>query len=262
MIIPFYKYHGTGNDFILVNQMLVGYLRNPDPGTILDICNRRFGVGADGLILLEKSERADFRMVYYNSDGNMSTMCGNGGRCLVHLAHELQLFKEECVFEAADGLHEARIHPNGVIDLKMQDVDGYSHEDEGYVIQTGSPHLVVLTEDLDGLDVVARGRTIRNRPRYRDDGINVNFIKIENDRITVRTYERGVEGETLSCGTGVTAAALLTPILSDRFENAKKLKVHTLGGRLSVAFDRTGSTYSNVWLSGPAVKVFEGQIEA
>lgn len=260
MILPFYKYQGTGNDFIIINQLVVGYMRTPEASLIESLCSRKFGIGCDGLIILEESKKADFRMTYYNADGHESTMCGNGGRCVAHLAQSLKLFRRSCRFEAIDGIHEATVHDNGIVELKMGDVSGVERSDDGYVLNTGSPHIVVPVENLEDMDVFKEGRRRRHEPPFTEDGINVNFIEKRNDGIFVRTYERGVEDETLSCGTGVTACALVTPLIYSQWQDANTVKVMTRGGELSVRFRNKEGSFQDIWLTGPATKVYEGQI--
>ncbi len=260
MIVPFYKYHGTGNDFVIVNQMLVGYLKNPSRDLVMNICRRRYGVGADGLIILQKSEFADFKMTYFNADGGISTMCGNGGRCLVHLARDLRLFDYECTFEAADGLHQATVSKDGMVSLRMNDVHGFHADNGRYIVDTGSPHMVVPKESVTEVDVFAEGKALRNEEPYKLEGINVNFVENNNAGIHVRTYERGVEDETLSCGTGVTACALMASEIYDDKRDLRDMLVETTGGRLKVNFAKAGQSFTDIWLTGPAVKVFEGQL--
>ena len=252
--IEFYKYQGTGNDFVMIDNRDLTFPK--DTETIKNLCDRRFGIGGDGLILLEDGKNVDFTMVYYNSDGNESTMCGNGGRCLVAFAHFLDVFEEKCTFNAIDGLHEAEIK-NGIVKLKMIDVDRILQDGENSVLNTGSPHFVQFVKDLNQYKVYQHGNEIRNSATYQKEGINVNFVEqISDDEIFVRTYERGVEDETFSCGTGATAAALV--FLQDKSQKAVQVKV--LGGKLKVYADKQGNSYHNIWLEGPAKQVFKGKI--
>jgi diaminopimelate epimerase len=224
------------------------------------LCDRRFGIGADGLMLLNSHSGYDFEMKYYNADGGESTMCGNGGRCLVKFAADRGIVRTEYRFLAIDGEHQASIEADGTVALKMNDVKRVTNDHGKYILNTGSPHYVDLVEDVMHLDVVDRGRQVRYSDTFRKEGINVNFVQqtSDPDRIIVRTYERGVEDETYSCGTGVTAAALVC------FHNENgynRVEVKTKGGNLSVEYDKTEGQYQNIWLIGPAVHVFEGDIE-
>lgn len=253
--IEFYKYQGTGNDFVMIDNRDLEFPKEKE--LIERLCDRRFGIGGDGLILLEDDENSDFRMVYYNSDGNESTMCGNGGRCIVAFAHFLDIFENTATFMAVDGLHEAEIH-NGIVKLKMIDVAGISKDGEDSVLNTGSPHYVKYVEDVANFKVYDEGNKIRNSATYKNEGINVNFAEaIGENEIFVRTYERGVEDETYSCGTGATAAALV--YMKDRNENRVNVKV--LGGNLKVYAEKNGGSFQNVWLEGPAKQVFRGKTD-
>lgn len=254
--IPFYKYQGTGNDFILIDNRKKLY-QNLTTEEVEKLCDRRFGIGADGLILLEPSSKADFKMVYYNSDGNQSTMCGNGGRCIVAFAHFLGLFKQTCLFEAIDGMHQARFS-EGIVHLKMIDVPKITKVENDFVLDTGSPHYVQYAEDLKNLPVFDKGKSIRYSESFKKEGINVNFAEVlEEDSLFVRTYERGVEDETFSCGTGVTASALT--YMKEKASNHVNIQV--LGGRLEVKADSKEDGFENIWLIGPAEQVFSGKIE-
>ncbi|MDR2205109.1 MAG: diaminopimelate epimerase [Flavobacteriaceae bacterium] len=248
----FYKYQGTGNDFVMIDNRNLAFAK--DKNIIEKLCNRKFGIGADGLILLENAADCDFKMVYYNADGNESTMCGNGGRCIVAFADFLNIIENQCKFTAIDGLHEAEIR-NEIVKLKMSDVDKIEIIDGNFVLNTGSPHVVKYVSDVKNYRVYENGNEIRNSEKYRNGGINVNFTEaISENEIFVRTYERGVENETLSCGTGVTAAALV--FMKDK--NLNTLNVKTLGGNLKVYAEKTGDSFKNIWLEGEAVQVFEG----
>jgi len=253
----FYKYQGTGNDFVIIdNRQEIFDISNTK--LINHLCDRRFGIGADGLILLENHNAADFKMVYFNADGNESSMCGNGGRCVSAFAKYLGVIENEGTFEAVDGLHHVIIEDE-VIKLKMQDVDIIDKKD-GYVfLDTGSPHHVQFQEGLNDFDVKTEGAKIRYSHLYNEAGSNINFVEaIDNKTFAVRTYERGVEGETLSCGTGVTAVALAMHNISETEKNLITLK--TKGGILKVSFEETGTSYSNVWLIGPAIMVYKGEL--
>lgn len=259
MNIIFYKYQGTGNDFVIMDNR-DGVYNNLTKKQVKFLCDRKFGIGADGLMLLNNKEGYDFEMIYYNADGNTSSMCGNGGRCLVKFAAYLGIHKLTYKFIAVDGEHEAEIENNHVIRLKMKDVNGVDEHNTYVVLNTGSPHYVKFTNDVANTDVVEAGRSIRNSARFIEEGINVNFVEsIGEDDIFVRTYERGVEDETLSCGTGVTAAALVSAHNQRGFN---RVEVKTHGGRLSVEYNKNSDKdFSDIWLCGPATFVFKGEIE-
>jgi len=258
--IEFIKYHGTGNDFIILDGFKSAYDADTwSAEQIKLMCHRNFGIGADGLIICAPSADSDFQMVYYNSDGYQSSMCGNGGRCILHFAYQNQYCSDEAVFEAIDGLHQGQVKGD-IISLKMQDVSTYEQlNDKAYFIDTGSPHYVTFHEGVDKLDIVAEGRKIRYNERFKFKGTNVNFVEKVESQIRVRTYERGVEDETLSCGTGVVAASLISQIHFDSKVNS--CKVLTKGGSLKVSFESEDNTFKNIWLIGPATPVFRGQIE-
>lgn len=258
MQLHFYKYQGTGNDFVILDNRKNEL--NLSKEQIRFLCDRRFGIGADGLMLLNTHAHYDFEMKYYNADGRESSMCGNGGRCLVKFAHDKGILKSEYHFIASDGEHLASVEPDGTVALKMSDVDTVRDEDGKFILNTGSPHYVCMVENVMHLDVVERGRHIRYNDEFRNEGINVNFVEQTDDRdkIIVRTYERGVEDETYSCGTGVTAAALVCYHNENGYNH---VVVKTKGGKLSVEFDRIDDCFKNIWLIGPAIKAFEGDIE-
>ncbi len=257
MLQTFYKYQGTGNDFIIFDNR-DGSLAFTNE-QIRKLCDRRFGIGADGLMLLGIGAGFDFTMQYYNSDGKESSMCGNGGRCLVKFAYQSGIHRSKYHFKASDGEHEATIEENGWVHLKMRDVSGVKDISGDRVLNTGSPHYVKPTAELANFDVVSEGRAIRNSPEFSTEGINVNFVEVKNKSLFVRTYERGVEEETLSCGTGVTASAL---VFAHNESGFNRVEVETRGGKLAVEFDKTGSDeYQNIWLCGPAEFVFKGEIE-
>ena len=254
MSFEFYKYQGTGNDFILIDNRSQIFPKN-DTKLVAQMCDRKFGIGADGLILLEEHPTANFTMVYYNSDGNLSSMCGNGGRCITHFANHLGIIDSEANFEAVDGMHEAVIR-DGIVSLRMNDVDGIEVTEEHVFLDTGSPHHVTMVEELDNYDVFGKGRAIRN-DRYGKEGANVNFVSaISPAEFAVRTYERGVEDETLSCGTGVTAVALA---MHERGETtSEEVTLRTPGGILKVTFRKKENGYTDINLIGPAVQVYKG----
>jgi diaminopimelate epimerase len=260
MNFSFYKYQGTGNDFVILDNRAQQY-QSITPQQVKAICNRRFGVGADGLMLLNQKEGYDFEMIYYNADGNPSTMCGNGGRCLVKFAYHMGIHKFTYRFLAIDGEHEAELDKNNHIRLKMQDVDSVEMHPSFAVLNTGSPHYVKYTNNVADAHVVEMGKQIRYSPTYADlGGINVNFVEnTGEDSIFVRTYERGVEDETLSCGTGVTAASLMSAHNERGFN---RVEVKTPGGLLSVEFNKTSeTTFTDIWLCGPATFVYKGEID-
>ena len=254
----FYKYQGTGNDFVMIDNRQQTFDKN-NTKHIAFLCDRRFGIGADGLILLENHPDLDFRMVYYNADGNESTMCGNGGRCLVAFAKQLGVINEHAVFEAIDGVHYAYINDNDIVRLQMQDVNTVEKHPNHVFLNTGSPHHVQFEDSIEDFDIKNKGAKIRYGEPYNAEGTNVNFVKkISNEIFAVRTYERGVEDETLSCGTGVTAVALAMHALGETTNNSITLKVQ--GGELKVSFDVDNGVYKNVWLIGPAKLVYKGTV--
>lgn len=258
MQINFFKYQGTGNDFILIDNRDMQFNRK-DHALVAKLCDRRFGIGADGLMLLQNATGYDFEMVYYNSDGNESSMCGNGGRCIVEFARTLGLVKDKAFFLATDGEHEAIVKP-GFISLKMNNVSkveqtaGYSY------LNTGSPHYVEFVNDVENYNVFEKGRAIRNSERFKAEGTNVNFVEKKYNQLFVRTYERGVEAETYSCGTGVTAAALVAA-LKHVSTTETFCEIKTLGGDLKVTFQQhPDHSFTDIWLEGPATFVFKGSI--
>jgi len=258
MKIEFSKYQGTGNDFVIIdnrdNQVPVLTTK-----FINHICDRRFGVGADGLMLLGHKHGYDFEMIYYNADGKESSMCGNGGRCLVKFAHHVGILKSFYHFLAVDGEHIAEIDHGGWVRLKMKNVTKVEHHNSHYILNTGSPHFVRFAVNVPSIDVVTTGREIRHSAAFEQEGINVNFVELLNDdSIYVRTYERGVEDETLSCGTGVTASALIAAHNDNGFN---RVEVKTPGGHLSVEFEKSDDqNFKNIWLCGPAEFVYKGEI--
>jgi diaminopimelate epimerase len=259
MQLHFYKYQGTGNDFVIMDNRSGG-LNGLTEAQVKHLCDRRFGIGGDGLMLLNQHPQYDFEMKYYNSDGRQSSMCGNGGRCLVKFAHDMGMNKTSYHFIAVDGEHDAEVNSDGTVSLKMNDVERINTDGLDYVLNTGSPHYVQFTEGVMDLDVFQQGRAIRNSDTYKEKGINVNFVERQQEGggIIVRTYERGVEDETFSCGTGVTAAAL---VCHTNDSGLNEVAVQTRGGRLRVKYDKQGDTFKDIWLIGPAEKVFEGTVE-
>jgi diaminopimelate epimerase len=262
MKIVFEKYHGTGNDFIMLDNRKQQYSVLKEK-QIEFLCNRRFGIGADGLILLEKDADADFRMVYYNSDGRISSMCGNGGRCLAAFAKSLKLVKDKCTFIAADGMHEALIDGSipPVVKLKMKDVEKVEEIGSDFFLNTGSPHYVRFVKDVTSIEVNEDGSRIRYSSRFQKEGTNVNFVQSIKEKIIVRSYERGVEEETLSCGTGVVASALASVSKGIIKKSSGVVDVDVMGGMLKVHFEKSGSGYKNVWLEGEATFVYKGEME-
>lgn len=257
MKISFYKYQGTGNDFVMIDNRLLTFPKQ-DNALIARLCDRRFGIGADGLILLENDTNTDFRMIYFNADGNEGSMCGNGGRSIVAFAKFLGIIKDSTLFVAIDGLHDAAIKDT-VVSLKMKDVEDITIRKNAVYMDTGSPHHVQMVSDIDTFEVYKEGAKLRYG-LYGKSGSNINFVEQEsNDTFTIRTYERGVEDETLSCGTGVTAAALSMHKIGKTKNN--KVTVNAKGGQLEVGFDCTDGGYSNVHLIGEAKQVFKGEIE-
>ena len=258
MELTFYKYQGTGNDFIIFDNR-DGNLSSITEKTIKHLCDRKFGIGADGVMLLNIKEGFDFEMVYFNADGKPSSMCGNGGRCMVRFAKDVGIKKENYKFIAVDGPHEATIDLDNTIRLKMQDVHKADTHGGYAILNTGSPHYIKYSVDVKDIDVIHKGREIRYSSEFEEEGININFVENTGEySIYVRTYERGVEDETLSCGTGVTAAALMSAH-HDRGFN--QVEVQTNGGHLSVEFNRTGDeSFTDIFLCGPATFVFKGSI--
>lgn len=258
MRMTFYKYQGTGNDFIIVDNRLQQIDKN-NTKRIAELCDRRFGIGADGFILLENDTSSDFKMVYYNADGNESTMCGNGGRCIVAFAKFLGLIGTKTEFLAIDGLHNACIEGD-IVHLQMQNVSNIEVYDKHLFLDTGSPHHIEVVDDVETLDVKTIGAQIRYGRPYNENGSNVNFVQqLSNNSFAVRTYERGVEDETLSCGTGVTAVALAMHNINRTVQN--EVVLQTQGGELKVRFKENTNGYKDIWLIGPAVQVYKGEIE-
>jgi len=258
-VIQFFKYQGTGNDFIMIDNRTDLFPKN-NTKLIEKLCDRRFGIGADGLILLGNDKISDFQMVYYNSDGNESSMCGNGGRCIVAFAKQLGVIQSETKFIAVDGPHYAKISSEGIVSLQMKDVTDVKLEADYVYMNTGSPHHVALVDDVKSVPVKELGSQIRYSDLYGKAGSNVNFVEPISDTLfAVRTYERGVEDETLSCGTGVTAVAIAMNAIGKTLSNELHLLVE--GGELKVTFQKTGTSYTNVFLIGPATFVFEGTID-
>lgn len=257
MHLSFYKYQGTGNDFVMIDNRQQKFPKN-DTKLVARLCDRKFGIGADGMILLENDTDTDFKMVYYNADGNESTMCGNGGRCIVAFACFLGIIKENTRFLAIDGVHHATINGDKVR-LQMTDVDQIEVFDNYVYLDTGSPHHVQEITDIDNFDVKKNGEKLRYG-KYGKAGSNINFIsRVKDNLFKVRTYERGVEDETLSCGTGVTAVAIAMHRTGRASGNL--ISLDTPGGTLSVSFEEKAGKYAKVFLEGPAMQVFRGEID-
>lgn len=254
--IPFVKYQGTGNDFVMINAFEDGdIISKLDSNLVKRMCDRHFGVGADGLIILSPDEELEFKMIYFNSDGAISSMCGNGARCLAHFAHKLGIVGSTMRFNAVDGEHEALIDDQ--VSLKMKDVLTYSKMDKDFVLDTGSPHYLRFVSSLEGYDFIQQARKIRYSERFNEAGINVNFVLLKDEFVHMRTYERGVENETLSCGTGVVAASLASFLQSGE-KRLSPIHVVAPGGELSVVFNHSNGQFTEIWLKGPAEEVFKG----
>lgn len=253
MSLHFYKYQGTGNDFVIIDNRTNVFDRNNNELVKL-LCDRKFGVGADGLMLLQSHDNYDFEMVYYNADGFEGSMCGNGGRCLVKFAQDIGAIEDQTTFIAVDGEHEASIQ-EGNVHLKMTPVIDIENNDAFDFMDTGSPHYVEYVSNIESLNLVEAGRSVRYNDRFKTEGTNVNFVEILSEsELSVRTYERGVEDETLSCGTGVTACALSASLKG----HSSPISIKVLGGQLGVSFEKTEVGYDNIFLIGPAERVFEG----
>ena len=259
MELEFYKYQGTGNDFVMIDNRSNTFPKE-NTQLVAHLCDRRFGIGADGLILLDTDATSDFRMVYYNSDGNLSSMCGNGGRCLVAFAKKLNVIQNETTFVATDGLHYATVGADGIVSLQMIDVAEIKNTQDYSFLNTGSPHHVQIVEDLQHFNVKENGAAIRYGNLYGQAGSNINFVKkIDETTFSLRTYERGVEDETLACGTGATAVAIAMNATGQT--NSNEINLNVEGGKLAVSFDKVNEKYTNVFLKGPAEFVFKGTIE-
>lgn len=271
--MKFWKYQGAGNDFVMLDQRQHQWLARQDTGKIAQLCDRRFGIGADGLILLQNRPGYDFEMIYFNADGRESTMCGNGGRCIAAFAKHLGIIGDRCRFWAIDGEHEAVLserpenekqqNTNTLwVELKMSDVQNIEQQGNTFILNTGSPHYVRFVDDLENMDMVQEGRAVRYSERFKNEGINVNLVAQNADgSLAIRTYERGVEDETLACGTGVTAAAIVSLLHRGQNSGQTDIPVKARGGDLAVRFRANGNgTFSEIWLCGPAQLVFEGNV--
>lgn len=257
MNIPFNKYQGAGNDFIIIDNR--NGIFNPDDYEFINrLCDRRFGIGADGLILISNHEQADFEMKYFNSDGKLGSMCGNGGRCAAHFSWKKGIAGNKQKFIAFDGLHNASVDEN-TVRLEMRDINEFRIIDGNYFINTGSPHYVVFRDDIENMNVFEEGKKLRWSPQFAPGGTNVNFVSVKNNTLVIRTFERGVEDETLACGTGVTASAIAA-VLTGHFDK-NSVDVRARGGDLKVDFKISNEKVSEIWLTGPATYVFEGTIK-
>lgn len=259
MKISFSKYHGTGNDFIIIDNRKLQWM--PKQEEIARLCDRHLGIGADGLMLLTEKPGYDFYMTYYNSDGRESTMCGNGGRCMIIFAQSLALAGSEARFLAIDGEHMGKVNQKDSSDficLKMKDVTVEEIEVDHLFLNTGSPHYVIFTKEVETIDIIAEAKKIRFNERFREKGTNVDFVEVRDDHLFVRSYERGLEDETLSCGTGVTAAVLAYAVINPARHTS--MDVQTRGGALRVSFQQEGNSFTNIWLEGPAVLVYTGEV--
>lgn len=256
--IKFSKYQGAGNDFILIDNRNNDFDRSNED-LIERICDRKFGIGGDGLMLLQNSNNYDFEMVYFNADGREGTMCGNGGRCIVAFARDLEIIQTKTDFMAVDGAHQATITDNQV-NLGMIDVNTIHKDGPAFVLNTGSPHYVIEIKNLKDYDVFHNGASIRNNDIYGEKGINVNFVEKEAEGYFLRTFERGVEDETLACGTGATAAAMAMAIQEEQ-EGFIEIPIRVLGGQLYISFTKETNHFKEVHLKGPAEFVFKGEFK-
>ena len=256
-MLQFYKYHGAGNDFIFIYNFDNSFEDNPTH--IQFLCNRRTGIGADGLILLNtpNQENIEFEMRYFNADGYEGSMCGNGGRCAIAFAKKMELIENETIFKGIDGMHRGKIISENKnlmeVTLQMKNVDKIMPYRNGYYLDTGSPHVVQFVDNVETIDVVAQGKSIRHHSDF-PEGTNVNFVQIKENQLFVRTFERGVEDETLSCGTGVTASSLAYSLIHLNSE----ISIKTLGGNFKVSFQKQENTFKNIYLQGPVCFVFKG----
>jgi len=258
--IKFYKYQGAGNDFIMIDNRQ-NAVNHHNTVLIARLCDRRFGIGGDGIMFLQEKAGYDFEMVYYNADGQPSSMCGNGGRCIVAFAKYLGIIDRETDFLAVDGPHHAKISAScDWVSLQMIDVNEISRDGDAYVLDTGSPHYIELANNLNNKDVYSDGYAIRNNATYKAKGINVNFVEPVDKGYFVRTFECGVEAETYACGTGVTAVALAMAKHNNQ-TGRLNTPIKVLGGDLNIRFETDGTHFSHIFLEGPAVKVFEGEVE-
>ena len=256
MNLKFYKYQATGNDFILIDDRDQRF-NLEDSKYIQSLCKRRYGIGADGLILLRSHNKLDFEMIFFNSTGERSTFCGNGARCIIAFAKYLDIIIEETSFIAYDGTHKGSISKDNV-SLNMSDVNDINIQEDCIILDTGSPHLVKIVNGIQDFDVLRYGREIRYDKQFRDYGINVNFVELNNGKIFSRTYERGDEMESLSCGTGSVATAI--SLHKIKMIDTNDIVIHTTGGKLYVSFDIIDQSYTNIWLTGEASMTYSGNL--
>jgi diaminopimelate epimerase len=261
MNLVFHKYHGTGNDFILIDNRKDIF--RPEEKIISALCHRRLGIGADGLMTLNSHPETDFAMKYYNADGHEGTMCGNGGRCITAFARFLKIIDKETEFSAIDGVHKASILSESgsvsIVSLQMQDVIIPAQQKNSLFFDTGSPHYIEFVNSIEERDIFAEGKKIRWDKRFQPGGTNVNFVELDGDKLKVVTFERGVEDVTLSCGTGVTASALAAAVITGVKKGS--FDIRTDGGGLKVYFENIEDKFTDIWLEGPAERVFSGEIE-
>lgn len=261
----FFKYQGAGNDFILLDHREKQFNKILEPKLIAHLCHRHFGIGADGLILLEMDQGVDFVMKYFNSDGEEGSMCGNGGRCIVAFANDLGIANVEGNFKAADGIHQYKVLDNNEFSISIKDVLEVEVRSSGYFLNTGSPHWVEFVDDLNQIDIYNKGKMIRHDVSFGKGGTNVNFLCDTTEGLEIATFERGVEAETLACGTGVTASAIAYYIKNGWKVDDFEVSLQAKGGLLHVNFkpnhDSTIPTFTDIWLTGPAIKVFKGEIQ-
>jgi len=260
MRLNFSKYEGAGNDFIVIDDRKQSFPKE-DVNFISHLCHRQFGIGADGLILLREVKDFDFQMVYFNSDGRESSMCGNGARCITQFAHDIGIVSDKYQFKAIDGSHESIILSNNIATVKMSDVMGIEIGSDYYFINTGSPHCVIFINDLDALDIIKEAHKVRYNGRFKTDGVNVNFVTVTTNENRMRTYERGVENETLACGTGTVAVAIALAEKNKNTSLHQQYLIKAPGGNLKVTFNRKTEEFTNIWLEGPVHRVFSGVYE-
>ena len=259
MWLDFYKYEATGNDFIVIDnrKQLFDITNNY---LVQRLCNRKFGIGSDGLLILQSHNLYDFEMIYLNLDGKIGSFCGNGARCMILFAHKLHLFKNKTLFWSIDGLHQGYLkNTKNEVTIKMKDIERINYHNNDFIIDSGSPHYIKFEPDIKSIDIVKEGRKIRNDNAFKGEGINVNFVTIIDNKLHIRTYERGVEDETLSCGTGAVASSVAYSI-KNRYYNDNQVKLNTLGGSLEVEFEKIDNRYQNIYLKGNVREVFNGRI--